>query len=466
MSTQVRVFSLIGDSNVKNHMTPTNCRAKDVMSSSQVLICTKAAIFEQTLRSIRNESTCCIISCVSNFITDADMSISSISHRVDPVFDDFFSKIAQACTSRTERYFLICPPMYRRSPVWYRDALPEIMTRYTMAYAKHALLVKNLIVMPSFPTPAFEKDGVHLTAYAGFEFVLHLFDTAEMLLKNQNQSPSEVSVKVTEGVRSLEDRMMVVEQNQHDLRISHDLKFAVDAELACFRSNERSEDSFLISGLSKIPNGLSGKDWQFRAQSDVHKVISELMSREFKIIVVRNVTGRGADSEVTYSVRLDNVEDARSIRSRFSSFFKKGEDTRPTHFKNISIRNVVTKETRIRIALLKLFASKYSDSNPGSKVQVVGYEPRPLLKITPPQNASDRRIMTFNFIEATQKLPKNFTDEELSKIVRQAAFSFAGQLKQLFVIINDDMVRSARNRKRVADSDATGEPPRQRSTRE
>jgi hypothetical protein len=156
------------------------------------------------------------------------------------------------------------------------------------------------------------------------------------------------------------------------------------------------------------------------------------------------------------------VEDARSLRARFSSFFKQGQDSRPAEYKSISIRNVVTKETRVRIAILKLYAKKYKDSNEGSKVQVIGFEPRPLLKITPPQDASDRRVKVFNFIEATQKLANTFSDEDLDKVVRQAAAFCPGQLRKLFVIISDDMVKSARSRKRNAEAAADGEPPRQR----
>jgi hypothetical protein len=36
MATLLRVFTLIGDSNVRNHMNPTNVRDRPLMSGAQV----------------------------------------------------------------------------------------------------------------------------------------------------------------------------------------------------------------------------------------------------------------------------------------------------------------------------------------------------------------------------------------------------------------------------------------------
>lgn len=35
-----------------------------------------------------------------------------------------------------------------------------------------------LHLLPSFPTPEFDQDGVHLTVYSGLEFMIHLFDSS------------------------------------------------------------------------------------------------------------------------------------------------------------------------------------------------------------------------------------------------------------------------------------------------
>ena len=109
------------------------------------------------------------------------------------------------------------------------------------------------------------------------------------------------------------------------------------------------------------------------------------MGKEYSIIVVHNSTRRVPDAEVTYTVRLTSVQDSKSIRLKFGSFFLggAGNDRRPEGLKGISIKNRVTPNTKTRIAIMKLLASRYRDSNPGSKVKMIGYEPRPMLKITP-----------------------------------------------------------------------------------
>jgi len=340
--------------------------------------------------------------------------------------------------------------------------MPEILTMFSSSFVKNVLGVPNLYALPSFPTPAFEEDGVHLTPYSGLEYVLYLFDTAKMLLDSISAGSDPREESGSEAIRALEDRMMAVEQGQRCLTTDFDLKCAVDSELACFRANERSEDSFLISGLSRIPASLNGKEWQERAKADVKQVISRLIDKSVNIIVVRNVSSRSGSTS-SYSVQLDSVQDSRLIRSKFGSFFARGVDNRPAGLKDVSISNVVTRETRIRISLLKLFAKKYKDSNVGSKTLVVGYEPRPLLKLTPPPD-TDQRVKTLTFIDAVQTLPKTFSADDLAPIVRAAKASFPGRLKTLFVVISDDMSggsRPSRPNKRFQDGPDREEPPSQ-----
>ena len=49
--------------------------------------------------------------------------------------------------------------------------------------------LKNVHLLPSFATPAFESDGVHLTPYSGLEFVLHLFELGRLISPSTKTSP-------------------------------------------------------------------------------------------------------------------------------------------------------------------------------------------------------------------------------------------------------------------------------------
>ena len=130
MTSQVRVFSLLGDSNVKPHVTKTSRRANPQLKNAQILSCGHLGIFRETLAQIKADVTVAIISCMSNFVSSAD-GPSAVSHRVDPVLQEVQSALHAACVADPSRFFLVSPPMYRTQPIWYREGLPEILNLFS-----------------------------------------------------------------------------------------------------------------------------------------------------------------------------------------------------------------------------------------------------------------------------------------------------------------------------------------------
>lgn len=437
MST-VRRFSILGDSNVKRHLNPTNCRDRPQMSGCQLLPCGRLSVLSESLRSVRKDSTVVMLSCLTNFLTSSDEAGASVSFRVEPVLREVHESVCASANEQKEVYFLVAPPMYRLSPLWYRDGLPEVMTKFSSVFSDRP---KNVLLMASFATPEFESDGIHLTAYSGLEFVLHLFDSATSLLNGLSMTASEVTDLAIESSRMLEDRMMAIEQDHRRLNKTVEKKTAIDAEAADFQENIRSEVWFVIRGLARQPEGLDPKEWQVRALHDVRGVLTVLLGEERPIVVVVNKTSRQKDAETRYHVLMSSVKDSKEIRDTFGSFFIGLGDKRPDALKHISIQNLVTPATSVRIAILKVLGQRYSSSNPGSRVQVIGYDPRPVLKLTPPASATDRRVQTFSFIEAIKNLPTNFSTDELSTIAKQVPEKLFGQLRSLFVVISDDVIK-------------------------
>ena len=82
--------------------------------------------------------------------------------------------------------------------------------------------------------------------------MLHLLDSAQALIDNLSMSSPEVKVKSSESTRVLKDRMMAIEQDHRRLSKVVQHKTAIDCEMSDFRTNERFEDWFLISGLARI----------------------------------------------------------------------------------------------------------------------------------------------------------------------------------------------------------------------
>ena len=366
-SGQVRAFALIGDSNIQRHINKTSCRASPCLKGAQVLPCGHVGIFPETLKRIKTDVTVCIFACFTNFLASAD-GPPPVSHRIDSVLQSMYASVIEFCAEQPDRLCLLSPPMYRALPVWYREGLPEVLTMFSNTFS--AERPPNLRLLPSFPTPEFEADGVHLTAYTGLEYILHLFDSAQDLIAKFEASPEEVLVQSCESTRVLEDRVMVLEQDHRRLNRVVESKTAADAELADFHANERFLDSFVIHGLPLIEN-LVGKAWQDRALQDVQAVLTILFQREFSIIVVQNATSRVPGAEVKYNVKMTSVADSHMIRKKFGSFFLGSKDGRPPSLKAINIKNRTTPETKTRVDLLKLMAQRYRASNPEGRAQVI-----------------------------------------------------------------------------------------------
>ena len=437
-------FSIVGDSNVKNNMGSTNCRDRPLMSKAQVIPCTKLSVLAESLRSIRTESNVCVVSCITNFLT-AVAGVSPVSQRVEPVLRECFETISEACTSRPETSFLVCPPMYRANPHWYCQGLPEILQKFSDVM-RSPDRPPNLLLMPSFPTPDFQDDGVHLTAYSGLEFVLHMFDSAVELLGSQSLNIDEKSARTAESNRVLEDRVMALEQDHRRLSSEVESKTIVDAELACFQENLRNEDFVVVAGTKRISSKLSPKDWQLQAVQDVQVVLSILMGEDIKVMFVKNSTGAGKDAVTTYLAKLESIQLSKEIRTRFSKFFTGKTDTRPPALKGISIRNCVTAATQVRVSLMMLLGERWATSNPWSKFIMVRHESRPLLKLVPAQDASNKRVKSFTYVEAIRSLPTHFTEEELSPILQKISLKLKGTLRATFGVIDDDMLRKLRKK--------------------
>ena len=439
---QSKVFSIIGDSNVRKNISKTNSRACPLMTGCQVLSCGKLQLLDESLNQIRKESNVCILSCITNFLVSSEED-SRVSRRIEPVLDEFCTSLSAACAARPDVSFVVAPPMYRQSPLWYREGLPEVLSKFSTYLRDRPA---SAYLLPSFATPEFDQDGIHLTAYSGLEFMIHLFDASIAVLDSVDSTCEDRIPITSESTRLLEDRVMVLEQDHQRLSKVVETKTASDAELHDYHENIKNEPFFTITGCDRIIAN-STKDWQDRARKMVAPILKELMGRDVPIAFISNATGPGRDAQVRYNVRLLSTEVSKEVWTKFSSFYLNGRDERPAFFKPYSIRNLLTQESRIRLAILQVIGRRYKDANPGSQVKAIGYDPRPVLRILPAQDADSRRVKTFTFIEAVAKFPTNFSKSDLDFILSKVGFKQKGQLRSLFICISDDML-SKRSRAR------------------
>ena len=126
------------------------------MSGAQIIPCGRMVTFAEALKSVREDSNVCLLSCITNFITGARSISSTVGVHVEPILAECFEMIRSSCSEREDVVFLLCPPMYRTTPVWYRDAMPEVLRKFSEVFTKSK--PPNLQLMPSFPTPSYETD--------------------------------------------------------------------------------------------------------------------------------------------------------------------------------------------------------------------------------------------------------------------------------------------------------------------
>ena len=150
-------FAIVGDSNVKRHMSTINCRDRPLMSGAQIVPCGRLVTLSESIKSVRAKVNVVILSCVTNFITGAKNVSTTAALHVEPILTECLQVLSDACAERPDVQFLLCPPMYRSTPVWYRDAMPEILRKFSEALKSRPA---TLHLMPSFPTPAYEPDGM------------------------------------------------------------------------------------------------------------------------------------------------------------------------------------------------------------------------------------------------------------------------------------------------------------------
>ena len=100
----VKLYAIVGDSNVRPHMSSLNCRANPNMANAQVKTCGRLEALGETLRLVRSDVTVIILACLTNFLTSSEAIASNVSVRVEPVLREFREIILDYCQEFPERF--------------------------------------------------------------------------------------------------------------------------------------------------------------------------------------------------------------------------------------------------------------------------------------------------------------------------------------------------------------------------
>ena len=435
-----RLFTIIGDGNIRRNMTGLNIASRESMKSAQVLSCDSLGALPSSLADVKSESTVIIFAAITEMLLSAE-DCGTLASTADNLFSQVRDLINDFCRHRSGAQVAIAPPLYRHQPFWYQKNLHHFALRFSAILSESR--PKNLHLLPSFASQDLMPDGNFLTPVSGLHYVLHVFDQTEAAIKTL-ALPAEAQIaQVQEVSRSNSDRLAYLEHRHGRVDGRFDLKFAADAEFSDWMLNRSEEDWFMIQGAPRLPESLS-REWQLAAKKQVNDIIKLVLHThraklDYSILYVANPKRGVKTGPTVYNVRLNSVAASQKIRDLFSGFFQRGVPaTLPKSLKGISIRNKVTHETRVRIAILRQLGLNYKDRNPGGSFQVRGFQSRPVLVTTPPPSSSGQRQKMHNFIEAVTNLPSELSDDNLMYIHQTINTQFQGKLQSLFVILQDD----------------------------
>ena len=99
--SQLRLFSVLGDSNVIQNMTTLNMASRESMKKAQVIDHVVPGSFDQAFKEIRPESTVCIIAALTDLLLSGGDG-GTIYATIDPILASFRDKVYNLCTTRPD----------------------------------------------------------------------------------------------------------------------------------------------------------------------------------------------------------------------------------------------------------------------------------------------------------------------------------------------------------------------------
>ena len=96
-----RIFSIIGDANVKRNMTQLNVASREAMKSAQVIECISLSTLDAALNDVRGEAVVLIVASITEFIISNGFS-GTVQSSIEPVLGSYVTKICSFCAFRPQ----------------------------------------------------------------------------------------------------------------------------------------------------------------------------------------------------------------------------------------------------------------------------------------------------------------------------------------------------------------------------
>ena len=94
-----RLFSIIGDANVRRNMTGLNVASRLSMKSAQVIDCVLLSSLAASLQEVKNESQVVIVASITEFLLFG-IAGGTVAAHIDPILASFSSLMNSFCSTR------------------------------------------------------------------------------------------------------------------------------------------------------------------------------------------------------------------------------------------------------------------------------------------------------------------------------------------------------------------------------
>jgi hypothetical protein len=193
MAAQIRVFKVIGNSNIRNAFS-TRLKLSEKISG-QITEFVPAEAYSSGIMALGNldGATTVLVNFLVNGLVDATELCSDLNE-VDKVLQDkvteYTAAIRMAASINTETNFFVMPPMTRTIPFWMETKLPAVVNTLTAQMQGFS----NLIMLPIFNISTkddLEADGVHLHRRAQarlFNYIMQAVFPGSSSVKDKNNT--------------------------------------------------------------------------------------------------------------------------------------------------------------------------------------------------------------------------------------------------------------------------------------
>lgn len=449
---------LLGSSNIKRFYKSGKSE------NYRVELATVFRAFEVVMETVKDNDRV-IISVLENFIEKA-VNRADDNQRLDKmgvVMEKFMVKISEVSKKFPTAKIVLAYPILRPANEWMTEMEDQIRQEFEKAYNKQCLLNITKIDAISRGGQVFEKDGVHLTAAAGKNFVQNLIEMAEVAFEAEHceveddddesfmgrmeaaakDSDKERSLKCLQQLRndSIEAKnwrkgfeSMLNSRFMNDNVMFARLRDEVDSE-----ANRKKEDRTLVMGLEEPENLPRIGQERNEILKGVAMEFCKAVNPTFDgTILYAGTCGRSINRKMRLEFRLESAEQAREIRKIFA--VERAARRIKPELANLQVMTMVTLATRIRMDIMKAIAKRIETNE--ESAYVPNFLSRPIMHIKKKtkEGETDRPgsfVKTLTFVESVCLHGRALKRGDLDTAQGKANGHFRGTMRQHFLLLEE-----------------------------